>query len=233
MFSLSERAARQADEKYGKELFEHNRKYFMRVYPYGLRVNSSNLDPTFFWRRGAQIVALNWQNSDKGMMLNQGMFAGEQGWILKPQGYRSTEPESAPIPRRTVDLSIEVLAGQDLALPPGDKNEKGFRPYVACYLHVETPEDAANPGLKGDDSTDSEKTSYKRVTKAGEGVNPDFGSQILQFPTLPGVVEELTFVRFVVALAIRLDYFTDYAADSRLRMMKLDSTRWHHGPALD
>ncbi|CBF83693.1 putative phosphoinositide-specific phospholipase C [Aspergillus nidulans FGSC A4] len=198
VFSLSERAARQADEKYGKELFEHNRKYFMRVYPYGLRVNSSNLDPTFFWRRGAQIVALNWQNSDKGMMLNQGMFAGEQGWILKPQGYRSTEPESAPIPRRTVDLSIEVLAGQDLTLPPGDKNEKGFRPYVACYVHVETPEDAANPGLKGDDSTDSEKTSYKRVTKAGEGVNPDFGSQILQFPTLPGVVEELTFVRFKV-----------------------------------
>ncbi|KAL4901311.1 hypothetical protein BDW74DRAFT_85064 [Aspergillus multicolor] len=198
VFSLSERAARQADEKYGKELFEHNRKYFMRVYPYGLRVNSSNLDPTFFWRRGAQIVALNWQNSDKGMMLNQGMFAGEQGWILKPQGYRSTEPESAPITRRTVDLSIEVLAGQDLALPPGDKSEKGFHPYVACYLHVETPEDAANSDLKGDDSTDSEKTSYKRVIKSAEGSNPDFGSQILQFPTLSGVVEELTFVRFKV-----------------------------------
>ncbi|KAL4882768.1 PLC-like phosphodiesterase [Aspergillus karnatakaensis] len=196
VFSLSERAARQADERFSKELFEHNRKHFMRVYPYGLRVNSSNLDPTFFWRRGAQIVALNWQNADKGMMLNQGMFAGEQGWILKPQGYRSTEPEAAPIPRHTVDLSIEVLAGQELALPPGDKNEKGFKPYVACYLHVETPEDAPNP--KGDDSTDSEKTSYKRVVKAGEGSNPDFGGQKIVFPTLAGVVEELTFVRFKV-----------------------------------
>ncbi|KAL4918807.1 PLC-like phosphodiesterase [Aspergillus aurantiobrunneus] len=196
VFSLSERAARQADEKYGKALFEHNRKYFMRIYPYGLRVNSSNLDPTFFWRRGAQIVALNWQNSDKGMMLNQGMFAGEQGWILKPQGYRSTEPESAPIPRRSVDLSIEVLAGQDLVLPPGDTNEKGFHPYVACYLHVETPDDVPNP--KEDDSTDSEKTSYKRVIKCGEGSNPDFGSQKIEFPTLAGVVEELTFVRFKI-----------------------------------
>ncbi|KAL2860801.1 putative phosphoinositide-specific phospholipase C [Aspergillus lucknowensis] len=196
VFSLSERAARQADENYGKALFEHNRKYFMRVYPYGLRVNSSNLDPTFFWRRGAQIVALNWQNADKGMMLNQGMFAGEQGWVLKPKGYRSTEPESAPIPRRKVDLSIEVLAGQELALPPGDKNVKGFRPYVACYLHVETPDDSANPA--GDDSTDSEKASYKRVIKSGEGINPDFGSQKLQFPTLSGVVEELAFVRFKI-----------------------------------
>ncbi|KAL5332986.1 PLC-like phosphodiesterase [Aspergillus crustosus] len=196
VFSLSERAARQADEKYGKALFEHNRKYFMRVYPYGLRVNSSNLDPTFFWRRGAQIVALNWQNADKGMMLNQGMFAGEEGWILKPKGYLSTEPEAAPILRQKVDLSIEVLAGQDLALPLGDKNDKGFRPYVAVYLHVETPEDAPNPA--GDDSTDSEKTSYKRVIKAGEGANPDLGSQKIVFPTLSGVVEDLTFVRFKV-----------------------------------
>jgi hypothetical protein len=168
----------------------------MRIYPYGLRVNSSNFDPTFFWRRGAQIVALNWQNADKGMMLNQGMFAGEQGWILKPQGYRSTEPESAPITRKKVGLSIEVLAGQQLALPPGDTNVKSFKPYVACYLHVETPEDAAN-GPGGDDSTDSEKTSYKRVTKSSEGINPDFGSQNLQFPALSGVVDELTFVRFV------------------------------------
>lgn len=170
----------------------------MRIYPYGLRVNSSNLDPTFFWRRGAQIVALNWQNADKGMMLNQGMFAGEQGWILKPQGYRSTEPEGAPIPRRRVDLSIEVLAGQDLVLPPGDTNEKGFRPYVACYLHVETPDDNINANPGGDDSTDSEKMSYKRVIKCGEGRNPDFRGQKLEFPTLSGVIDELAFVRCVV-----------------------------------
>ncbi|KAL4810190.1 PLC-like phosphodiesterase [Aspergillus unguis] len=197
VFSLSERAARQASEKYSEALFEHNRKNFMRIYPYGLRVNSSNLDPTFFWRRGAQIVALNWQNSDKGMMLNHGMFAGEQGWIHKPVGYRSTEPQAAPIPKQTVDLSIEVFAAQDLALPPGDKNEKGFHPYISCYLHVETPDDVAAP--QGDEhSTDSEKTSYKREVKSGEGCNPDFGGQKLEFPTLSGIVEELTFVRFKI-----------------------------------
>lgn len=172
----------------------------MRIYPYGLRVNSSNLDPTFFWRRGAQIVALNWQNRDKGMMLNQGMFAGEEGWILKPQGYRSTEPESAPITRRTIDLSIEFLTGQDLALPPGHTSEKGFHPYVSCYLHVETPDDAPTPA--GENSTDSEKTSYKREIKYANGCNPDFGSQKLEFPTLTGVVEELAFVRFVTVCCL-------------------------------
>jgi hypothetical protein len=201
----------------------------MRIYPYGLRVNSSNFDPTFFWRRGAQIVALNWQNADKGMMLNQGMFAGEQGWILKPQGYRSTEPESAPIIRKKVELSIEVLAGQQLALPPGDTNVKSFKPYVACYLHVETLEDAAN-GPGGDDSTDSEKTSYKRVTKSSEGVNADFGSQKLQFPTLSGVVDELTFVRFVF-LSTSFKDDANRLVDSRSRMTKLGVTRWLPGLA--
>jgi hypothetical protein len=58
----------------------------MRTYPSGLRVNSSNLDPTVFWRKGIQIVALNWQNWDEGMMLNEAMFAGTSGYVLKPEG---------------------------------------------------------------------------------------------------------------------------------------------------
>jgi hypothetical protein len=29
---------------------------------------------------------LNWQETDEGMMLNEGMFAGTGGYVLKPQG---------------------------------------------------------------------------------------------------------------------------------------------------
>lgn len=197
MFSLSEKAARAAHAKDPEALFEHNRNHFMRIYPFGLRVNSSNLDPSFFWRRGAQIVALNWQNVDKGMMLNRAMFADQRGWVLKPQGYRSTDGAGSAITRQQLDLSIEVLAGQNIPLPPGDTKEKGFRPYVACYLHVETPSDDATGGPQGDDSTDSEKSSYKRTTKSATGCNPDFGSQLIQFPTMPGIIDGLTFVRYV------------------------------------
>jgi hypothetical protein len=168
----------------------------MRVYPYGLRVNSSNPDPTFFWRCGAQIVALNWQNLDKGMMLNRGMFTGEPGWVLKPQGYCSSDPHSAPVKRQQLDLSIEILAGQNLPLPPGDTKESGFRPYVSCYLHVECPDEENGFPPGGDNTTDSEKTSYKRGIKSATGTNPDFGAQMIQFPTLQGVIEELTFVRY-------------------------------------
>ena len=197
MFSLSENAARAAHAKDPEALFEHNRKHFMRIYPYGLRVNSSNLDPSFFWRRGAQVVALNWQNLDKGMMLNNAMFADEQGWVLKPQGYLSSDAPLT-IVRRQLDLSIEFLAGQNIPLPSGNTNEKGFHPYVVCDLHVETPEDTTSPQVE--DEGESETENYKQTIKSASGASPNFEGQMVQFPTLSGLVEELSFVRYVFLL---------------------------------
>lgn len=168
----------------------------MRIYPFAFRVTSSNLDPSFYWRRGAQLVALNWQNLDKGMMLNQGMFSGTQGWELKPSGYRSSEPASDIIVRDKIDLTLEVFAAQDLSLPASNHSEKWFRPYVNCQLHVEEPESPAATG-RDDASSDSEKSSYRRYTKSSLGRNPDFAGQKLVFPTVTGVIEELSFVRLV------------------------------------
>ena len=192
MFSLSEKAVREAHATDGDALFEHNRHFFMRVYPNGLRVDSSNMDPTFFWRRGAQMVALNWQNFDKAMMLNSGMFTGEQGWVLKPPGYRGSDAQPGIIEPRRLDLTIEFLAGQNIPLPAGHTNENKFYPFVTCLLHVETPDDSF---AASEDDTESEKTGYKHCTKSVTGVNPDFGSQKMEFATVSGFLDELTFVR--------------------------------------
>ncbi|KAJ6157371.1 hypothetical protein N7470_004963 [Penicillium chermesinum] len=176
VFSLSEKAAREAHVTHRDTLFEHNRSALMRIYPYAFRVTSSNLDPTFYWRRGAQLVALNWQNLDKGMMLNYGMFHGTQGWQLKPP--------------------VEVFAAQDLALPLGH-TEKGFSPYLVVQLHVEEPE--VEGSSEGDDaSSDTEKSSYRRRSRNGAGRCPDFEGQKLVFPAVVGIVEELSFVRFKI-----------------------------------
>lgn len=86
IFSLSESGVVEVHQKSARELFEHNRHFLMRAYPSGLRIRSSNLDPAPFWRKGIQVVALNWQNWDEGMMLNEGMFAGTGGYVLKPEG---------------------------------------------------------------------------------------------------------------------------------------------------
>lgn len=196
MFSLSEKAAREAHANHREALFEHNRTSLMRIYPYAFRINSSNLDPTFYWRRGAQLVALNWQKPDKGMMLNHGMFVGTHGWRLKPFGYRSSNSPTDIIVRHNLTLSIEVFAAQGLSLPPGDHSEKGFKPYVNCQLHVEEPDGDITPG-QDDASSDTEKSSYRRCTKSSVGCNPDFKGQRLEFPTVMGIIEELSFLRLV------------------------------------
>lgn len=86
IFSLSEKKFLEYHEDRSSELWEHNKKFLMRAYPKGLRITSTNLNPAPFWGSGTQIVALNWQETDEGMMLNEGMFAGTGGYVLKPEG---------------------------------------------------------------------------------------------------------------------------------------------------
>jgi Phosphatidylinositol-specific phospholipase C, Y domain len=206
VFSLSESAIEKHHETTPEDLFEHNRNHFMRTYPKGLRVSSSNLDPSVFWRKGVQMVALNWQRWDAGMMLNEGMFAGSGGWMLKPQGYRSSDKSSSgttqaqAIAHRTLNLVVTIYAGQDLPLPEGDDKPDGFHPYVKCELHVEEKEERTGGQVTGGGKVkDGEykcRTQYK-----GKGTNPDFGGEVLKFSGIEDVVEELSFVRSVSILA--------------------------------
>jgi hypothetical protein len=94
IFSISEKKFIDYHEKQWATLFNHNKHYLLRAYPAGLRIGSSNLNPAIFWGGGAQIVALNWQETDEGMMLNEGMFTGTGGYVLKPEGKLSTPPLS-------------------------------------------------------------------------------------------------------------------------------------------
>ena len=98
IFSLSEGGVMEVHKESRRALFEHNKRYLMRAYPSGMRILSSNLDPAVFWRKGIQIVALNWQNWDEGMMLNEGMFAGTGGYVLKPAGTVT----SLPLPKSRI-----------------------------------------------------------------------------------------------------------------------------------
>ena len=180
----------------------------MRAYPSGLRVSSSNLDPSVFWRKGVQMVALNWQSCDEGMMLNEAMFAGEQGWVLKPSGYRSADvsPERATaaigqgeaIAHKTLNLTIQVFAAQNIPLPSADDSAAALRPYIKCELHVEKPEERTGKPIEGGGR--SKEGEHKRRTKPHKGTEPDFEGEMLQFADIQDVVEELSFLRWVVPL---------------------------------
>ena len=192
VFSLSEAKVVDMHESDGHALFSHNRDFLMRAYPSGMRVNSSNLDPLFLWTQGVQMAALNWQKWDKGTMLNEGMFAGEEGWVLKPEGYRGpckgSDAENT-VQKRTLDLTIELYAGQNLPLPTDEKVAKKFHPYVKCELLY------GREKVKSQDSTKTNNKKYKWVSKTAKGINPDFCGDVYRFSNVPNVIEELAFVR--------------------------------------
>lgn len=190
----------------------------MRAYPSGMRVRSDNLDPSVFWRKGVQMVALNWQRWDEGMMLNEGMFTGSGGWVLKPKGYlgqptaktesekrddvKTTviervgeESQADAITHKTLDLTITILTAQDIPLPLGDTNPATFHPYVKVELHVEKPAERTGAPIEGGGKAKDED-QYKKRTRKGKGTEVDFGAEMIQFRDVPGVVEELSFLRY-------------------------------------
>ena len=56
VFALSEQKLLSLQDEFEQALFQHNLNFFMRAYPKGTRVRSSNLDPATFWRQGIQMV---------------------------------------------------------------------------------------------------------------------------------------------------------------------------------
>ncbi|ORY67296.1 PLC-like phosphodiesterase [Pseudomassariella vexata] len=205
IFSISEKRILELHSTKHSHMFTHNRDFFMRAFPKGLRFDSSNLDPSLFWRKGVQMVAMNWQSWDEGMMLNEAMFSGENGWVLKPPGYRSEDvatSQADAIPHRSLDLRITFLAGQHIPLPEGtgigisSGNTRSFRPFVKCELHVEKPEERSGASIEGGGRAHDE---WKQKTAPGKTDHPDFGSKnIMEFVGIPKVVEQLSFVRFKV-----------------------------------
>jgi phosphatidylinositol phospholipase C delta len=195
VFSISENQIMELHNTHQMELFAHNRKYFMRAYPSGRRIDSSNPDPSMFWRRGVQMVALNWQSWDEGTMVNEAMFAGEHGWVLKPEAYRSQDSMSEPVPairRETLDLKITILAGQHIPFPPHYQEGQGFYPFVKCELHVDKSE---GPPVERGGRTKEGK--YKLFTKNRKGDSPDWGvnGAVMSFTDVQNVVPELSFLR--------------------------------------
>lgn len=216
VFSLSESGVMEVHEKQAPELFKHNQSFLMRAYPSGRRIGSSNLDPPVFWRKGIQIVALNWQKWDEGMMLNEGMFAGTGGYVLKPDGYRGQKPlatsdhepattstgvvvkgpQTTPhVMDRTLDLKITVFAAQNLPLVEKDDTPAKFRPYLKVELHTE-PSHAQL--LKLQQSGKAKEGEYKAKTETMKGIHPDYKGEILEFKKVEDVAPDLAFVRFLI-----------------------------------
>ncbi|KDQ58129.1 hypothetical protein JAAARDRAFT_34942 [Jaapia argillacea MUCL 33604] len=111
------------------QLITSSRHHLRRVYPKGTRIYSGNMSPEKYWRDGSQICAINWQRYDRGMQVNEAMFVGTPGWVLKPgrlmgMGWMGGK----------VKLNVEIAGLSSLPAPQG----KPFSSYVLSQLFLST-----------------------------------------------------------------------------------------------
>ena len=84
MINISESGLSSLSHSSRPALITHAAHHLRRVYPRGTRIESTNLNPIKFWSTGSHIAALNWQSYDRGTQLNEAMFVGTPGYVLKP-----------------------------------------------------------------------------------------------------------------------------------------------------
>nr|XP_021523213.1 1-phosphatidylinositol 4,5-bisphosphate phosphodiesterase delta-4 [Aotus nancymaae] len=182
--SFSETKAKRLIKEAGNEFVQHNAWQLSRVYPSGLRTDSSNYNPQELWNAGCQMVAMNMQTAGLEMDICDGHFRqnGGCGYVLKPDFLRdaqsSFDPERPISPFKAQTLLIQVISGQQL--PKVDKTKEGsiVDPLVRVQIF----------GVRLD--TARQETNYVD----NNGFNPYWG-QTLCFRVL---VPELAMLRFVV-----------------------------------
>jgi len=128
--------------KTATDYVEYNRLQISRIYPKGLRVDSSNYDPTPSWSVGAQIVALNYQTGTEPMWTNDGKFMdnGGCGYILKPSYMLDEKVKFDPSEKKktTKNLELIIISGWQLPKVAGKETKsKGevIDPYVKVSIN--------------------------------------------------------------------------------------------------
>ncbi|KAF1808319.1 PLC-like phosphodiesterase [Eremomyces bilateralis CBS 781.70] len=253
IFSFSERKfdpiTRDAMKK--PELEKHNMQYLMRVYPHNLRVRSENFDPLKAWRRGVQMVALNWQTYDLGMQINDAMFAGGTdctGFVLKPADMRPSESANRhqlnqypyKKAKKLVKFTVEIMSAQRLPCPKDSSIDANINPYVEIEMHC--AEDKGRNVASGEGGMDASARNGisgigSPVTKrtkivSNNGFNPSFNESVTM--TLETKYPSLVFIRWTVFNSTSAEKVTNKVALGTFTA-KLSSLRtgYRHLPLYD
>ncbi|XP_028616423.1 1-phosphatidylinositol 4,5-bisphosphate phosphodiesterase delta-4 [Grammomys surdaster] len=201
--SFSEFKAKNLIKEAGNEFVQHNARQLCRVYPSGMRTDSSNFNPQEHWNVGCQMVAMNMQTAGSAMDIYDGLFRqnGGSGYVLKPEFLRDTQ--SSFNPQRPISLYkakilvVQVISGQ--RLPKVDKTQETsvVDPLVKVELSG-VPEDTME---------------YETSCVENNGINPYWGETFYFRIQVP----ELAMLRFVVK---------DYSRKSRNKFIGQYSLPW-------
>lgn len=166
LINVSESGLLKLMPEFNQKIGRHNAHHLMRVFPKGTRISSKNLKPEAFWGVGAQICALNWQSFGISLQLNEALFAGTDGYVLKPASLRHGGSGLTATGQRK-RLRLHVAGATDIPVPQG--REDDIKPYVtATLIH---PSDAH----KDNGNVRKQRTQDYRQHKLGflhHGENP-------------------------------------------------------------
>ncbi|XP_009575823.1 PREDICTED: 1-phosphatidylinositol 4,5-bisphosphate phosphodiesterase delta-4 [Fulmarus glacialis] len=211
----AEAKARKLIRDAGNEFVRHNAWQLTRIYPSGMRTDSSNYSPQEMWNVGCQIgTALNFQTAGTEMDLCDGLFSqnGRCGYVLKPPFMRDEETVFNPSDPGSwegpgpITLTIQVISGQQLPKVANSKDGAVIDPLVRVEIHG-VPADQAH-----------QETKYIE----NNGFNPRW-DETLQFQLH---VPELALVRFVsrVGAAISQSLAVPPAGYRHIHLLSKDGT---------
>ncbi|XP_065844956.1 1-phosphatidylinositol 4,5-bisphosphate phosphodiesterase beta-1-like isoform X2 [Oscarella lobularis] len=183
MSSLNEAAAADHLKRSPVEFALYNRRQISRIYPKGIRYDSSNYMPQVFWNAGCQMVSLNFQTCDLPFQLHLGKFEqnNQCGYILKPLCMRRGDKDFDPFVESPMEnivaasLQVKVVSGTMLC----DRK---------CGVYVELD----MYGLP----TDTVRRRFKTKIVPGNAVNPVWDEEPFNFKKI--VLPELAMIRFGV-----------------------------------
>jgi phosphatidylinositol phospholipase C delta len=118
--------------KQSEKIGRHNAHHLMRVFPKGTRISSANLKPVPYWGIGAQICALNWQTFGASAQLNEALFSGSDGFVLKPAALRAGGSGKLGTGKK-IKLRLHVGGASNIPLPK-DRKPEDIKPYISCTL---------------------------------------------------------------------------------------------------
>lgn len=169
---------------------KHNSQHLMRVYPKGTRISSGNLKPIKFWGIGAHVCALNWQTFGTSNQLNDALFSGSEGYILKPEALRAGGSGNI-LTGKKKRLRLHVAGATDI--PADEDRDPPLKPYLTCNLY--------SPGEIDGDAYKKKTSAYKhhKLGMLHRGDNPPATDPIWD-ETLEWTYEdnELVFLRMLI-----------------------------------
>ncbi|KAK2640990.1 hypothetical protein Ddye_022753 [Dipteronia dyeriana] len=117
--SMSEQQLENAVTKnHGTDIVRFTQQNLLRVYPKGMRIDSSNYNPFVGWEHGAQMVAFNMQGTGKYLGIMQGMFRGNGGcgYVKKPDFLHNDDQYNVLVPcepkQVKTTLKVKIYLGE-------------------------------------------------------------------------------------------------------------------------